>query len=265
MIALFHNIRKSLLQSGQARRYLLYAIGEIALVVIGILIALKINTWNIDRLNSIEEERILIAVVQKVDFNRFQHSRGSSYYTEVVDAAERILLKILNDKTVLIPEEMATDLHFLTKRFLMGANNATHLYDELIGSGQLGLISSHEIRQRITTLKVNLELLAAYEILQTEFVDNQLIPYLNKHVDRISISAIGSKSDPSRYDALINIEFATKVKKDYASSFQNLLEDQEFANMLLELVKKTKQLLPIYGRIEEDLNMIDSLIKLESS
>jgi hypothetical protein len=46
MIAFFRNIRKSLLQSGQARKYILYAIGEITLVVIGILIALQINNWN---------------------------------------------------------------------------------------------------------------------------------------------------------------------------------------------------------------------------
>jgi len=35
-----------MIESGIARKYLLYAIGEIALVVIGILIALQINNWN---------------------------------------------------------------------------------------------------------------------------------------------------------------------------------------------------------------------------
>ena len=46
MLTFFRRIRKGLLGSGQARKYLLYAIGEIALVVIGILIALQINNWN---------------------------------------------------------------------------------------------------------------------------------------------------------------------------------------------------------------------------
>ncbi|MDH3650216.1 MAG: hypothetical protein OEQ53_11065 [Saprospiraceae bacterium] len=41
MITFFRRIRKALLDSGQARKYLLYAVGEIALVVIGILIALQ--------------------------------------------------------------------------------------------------------------------------------------------------------------------------------------------------------------------------------
>jgi DNA polymerase III delta prime subunit len=46
MIKLFRNIRKNLLQEGKTANYLKYAIGEIVLVVIGILIALQINNWN---------------------------------------------------------------------------------------------------------------------------------------------------------------------------------------------------------------------------
>lgn len=46
MLSFFRKIRKSLIDQSSARRYLVYAIGEIALVVIGILIALQINNWN---------------------------------------------------------------------------------------------------------------------------------------------------------------------------------------------------------------------------
>ncbi|MET6992060.1 DUF6090 family protein [Sediminicola arcticus] len=46
MIKFFRNIRKNLLSEGKTTKYLKYAIGEIILVVIGILIALQINNWN---------------------------------------------------------------------------------------------------------------------------------------------------------------------------------------------------------------------------
>ena len=46
MLTFFRRIRKSFLGSGSTGKYLLYAIGEILLVVIGILIALQINNWN---------------------------------------------------------------------------------------------------------------------------------------------------------------------------------------------------------------------------
>ncbi|HMC01869.1 MAG TPA: DUF6090 family protein [Flavobacteriaceae bacterium] len=49
MIKFFRIIRKKLLAEGKTTNYLKYAIGEIVLVVIGILIALQINNWNEER------------------------------------------------------------------------------------------------------------------------------------------------------------------------------------------------------------------------
>ena len=46
MVTFLRKIRRSLVDSGSSGRYLLYAIGEIALVVIRILIALQMNNWN---------------------------------------------------------------------------------------------------------------------------------------------------------------------------------------------------------------------------
>ena len=55
MLKFFRKIRQNLIGKGDAKKYLLYAIGEILLVVIGILIALQINNWNQNRLNQIKE------------------------------------------------------------------------------------------------------------------------------------------------------------------------------------------------------------------
>ncbi|REG87831.1 DUF6090 family protein [Winogradskyella sediminis] len=49
MIKFFRKIRRNLLSEGKTRKYFKYAIGEIVLVVIGILIALQINNWNENR------------------------------------------------------------------------------------------------------------------------------------------------------------------------------------------------------------------------
>ena len=51
MIKFFRNIRKTNLKEGKAINYFKYAIGEIVLVVISILIALQINSWNENRKN----------------------------------------------------------------------------------------------------------------------------------------------------------------------------------------------------------------------
>jgi hypothetical protein len=59
MIKLFSKFRKNLLAEGKTTRYLKYAIGEIILVVIGILIALNINNWNEGRNNRDAEIKTL--------------------------------------------------------------------------------------------------------------------------------------------------------------------------------------------------------------
>jgi hypothetical protein len=57
MIKFFRKIRKNLLSEGKTSKYFKYAIGEIVLVIIGILIALQINNWNeIRKSNKIEKE-----------------------------------------------------------------------------------------------------------------------------------------------------------------------------------------------------------------
>ena len=50
MLRFFRQLRKDQLMSDKSRKYLLYALGEILLVVIGILLALQINNWNTERL-----------------------------------------------------------------------------------------------------------------------------------------------------------------------------------------------------------------------
>ncbi|MDT0558335.1 DUF6090 family protein [Ichthyenterobacterium sp. W332] len=64
MIKFFRHIRKSLIEQNKMGKYFKYAIGEIILVVIGILIALQINTWNEDRKNRVKE-KVYITNIQR--------------------------------------------------------------------------------------------------------------------------------------------------------------------------------------------------------
>lgn len=65
MIKLFKNIRKNMLKEGKTTNYLKYAIGEIILVVIGILIAVSINNWNENR--KVKKQEIQIYTELKSD------------------------------------------------------------------------------------------------------------------------------------------------------------------------------------------------------
>ena len=59
MLTFLRKIRKLLIDSGSIRKYLLYGVGEILLVMIGILLAMQVNNWNDEKKYSKTEVRIL--------------------------------------------------------------------------------------------------------------------------------------------------------------------------------------------------------------
>ncbi len=66
MIKLFRNIRKKLLEQGKTTNYLKYAIGEIILVVIGILIALQLNNWKESNTERSLEKEYIVSLIEDI-------------------------------------------------------------------------------------------------------------------------------------------------------------------------------------------------------
>ena len=69
MISFFRKIRQKLLQQNKVARYIIYALGEILLVVIGILIALQVNTWKEENTISKIEQEALINLTEDFLYN----------------------------------------------------------------------------------------------------------------------------------------------------------------------------------------------------
>ncbi|APY07251.1 hypothetical protein BWZ20_02545 [Winogradskyella sp. J14-2] len=72
MIKFFRKIRQNLLMENKIGKYFKYAIGEIVLVVIGILIALQINNWNEQRKEHSKEQALLKRLEKEFISNRNQ-------------------------------------------------------------------------------------------------------------------------------------------------------------------------------------------------
>ena len=69
MLKLFRRIRQDLITANKFSKYFLYALGEIFLVVIGILIALQINNWNQNRIDSKIEKQLLTELLENLEVN----------------------------------------------------------------------------------------------------------------------------------------------------------------------------------------------------
>jgi hypothetical protein len=100
MLTFFRKIRKALLDSGSTRKYLLYAIGEILLVMIGILLALQVNNWNEWRKDRLKETKILEELVENLEVNantleqliKMNYRRDSLSSEIIISALESKLL-----------------------------------------------------------------------------------------------------------------------------------------------------------------------------
>ena len=252
MLTLFRRIRKSLLSSGSVKKYTLYAIGEIALVVIGILIALQINNWNQSRLDRIEEQKILVAISKDVNRIKYWCDLCASSSQAVLKGSTQLLNVVHSDDQDYPEVQREQDLARIFERCLVGTGLAENIYDVLKSSDQLELITSRELRNELSNLDSQLGTMIAFERLQNDFMDNQLKPLVNQFIDRTQLNykMVG-------YEIAIDTsEFDKRFKSDY----QGLNEQREFSNLLVDFMIHTNEIIDLYRLIHESTGIIDSLL-----
>ena len=93
MIKFFRKVHQQSLAENKFSQYLIYAVGEIALVVIGILIALNINNWNEEQNNRTKREELLIGMTKDLAQDITSHDRLIGFYKNRLEFFERHLQK----------------------------------------------------------------------------------------------------------------------------------------------------------------------------
>jgi hypothetical protein len=91
MIRFSRTIRQNLLAQGRVTRYFTYAIGEIVLVVIGILIALSINNWNQERIQNSKSQELLRGIRKDLDQDITTLTRMINHYEDRMSFFDRHL------------------------------------------------------------------------------------------------------------------------------------------------------------------------------
>ena len=91
MLRFFRQIRQRLLTDNKFSKYLLYAVGEILLVMIGILLALQVNNWNEARKSRADEIKILANIKKALQSdleNQFGlHATNIKWYNQSTTGA----------------------------------------------------------------------------------------------------------------------------------------------------------------------------------
>ena len=108
MIKFFRRIRQQLLTENRFSKYFLYALGEIFLVVIGILIALQINNWNQYKKERAKEKEVLEDIMNNLNRNN-ELIRNSLMTIYEIDKSSDIVISVIRNKE---PYSDTLDLHF---------------------------------------------------------------------------------------------------------------------------------------------------------
>jgi Family of unknown function (DUF6090) len=141
MIKFFRKIRQNMIKENRASKYLLYAIGEIVLVVIGILIALSINNWNDSRKDNLREQTYYKTVINDlvndtVLINKKIHDNVNKM-NHNENLRKRIHSKHVTIDTII---NIAQDEFFVENISIPDFNNNT--FETLIASGDLSLLNT---------------------------------------------------------------------------------------------------------------------------
>ena len=222
------------MEQNKVSKYLLYAIGEIVLVVIGILIAFGLNSWNKTRENNIREKEILLSIqgefkqnlielenyVKTIDFSNNHRSIiltyleefGPDYIPSALDSLEYHLNRSY--------EERSLDLGQGSIR-------------TIINSNELSLIRSDSLRALLTSWELDNIDHNEEDKLYLDIVYHNYIPLLTKYYPmkyiHRSFPHIGSIY-------LLNDKFSgfiSKSQSKYTPNIKELIKDSDFENLLI--------------------------------
>ena len=152
MIPFFRKTRKKLADDNKPLKYLRYAIGEIVLVVIGILIALSINNWNEDRKSKLMADEVYTNLLISLEQDAIEAQRITGLLTKSLETHKKLILRGTDTyATEMNPHELDT----LIGEILLGVWSffpKTGVYDLITSNNSLDLLQSNKIKSLLINL-----------------------------------------------------------------------------------------------------------------
>jgi hypothetical protein len=149
MIKFFRNIRQNLLSEGKTGKYLKYAIGEIILVMIGILLALQVSNWNQQRIAAQKEQLLLEALHDEFVENKAQFEKVIARHKSAMASTQFVIAQFpIDPKRINLntfKEKMNNWGHWIS------FNPSQGVIRSLVNTSSFELISNPELRKLLVS------------------------------------------------------------------------------------------------------------------
>jgi len=239
MIPFFRKIRKKMADDNKPIKYLRYAIGEIALVVIGILIALQINNWNEDRKRQNEEVALLSDIRLNLETMLINFIKDTTDNSIDIRVYGKIESYIKND----LPYSNELDTAIGSLTFWNSPFINASAYNTLQSKG-LDLIKNEALKNQIVKMYEYDAKRLTEDYEEGEKQLNSLIvdPFFAKHMRRLPKKSL-----------------VIAIPND----FENLKKNDEFANILSMVIRQRKRGIVIYGEVIVEMKSLIHEIEKE--
>jgi hypothetical protein len=254
MISFFRKIRQKLLSQNQVTRYLVYALGEIALVMIGILLALQVNNWNEERKIRIAEQSILQNLRTELILN-IQNLETDISYHELAHQCSFELLRLFGTDISSIPSITLDTLLFNAETvYTFEVRNG--YIKSIISSGNLDYLRNEELKSMLTSFEGEVvDGLEEFDVVKSLII-NRLWPAIDGKISSSNrILSDGEYKDfPKGF-----------YTSDYQWFFQNRLVEDILSNVdswRIDAINDEKALLVFFNHLLQIIDQeIDSKTK----
>ena len=214
MIPFFRKIRKKMADDNKPLKYLRYAIGEIVLVVFGILIALSINNWNEHRKSRLQEVNILTKLNTDLKANVIE-IKGLKDMTEKRIKASQTILNYFEENKA-IDDSLKHSFELINNDDLFNNANTTYKYIENQG---VNILRNDSILSKITSMyERHFKNIENRENKNWKILTDDLRPLMDVHLE---------VSEPQ--DKVFNEEYALNKPID----MEALSENMQFKNVIV--------------------------------
>lgn len=247
MVSVFKTIRHKLSNEGKFFQYARYAIGEILLIVIGILLALYLNNLNEKRSIQQEQVKVLHEIISNLDASIQAFERTIETERSYLDFNK----KILDHFEKKLPYDPSLDMAFGTYFWTISTNPVTGAYEHLKEKG-LDLVQNDSLRQSISFLFESefTILKEENEFWSNSFQQNISYPYHVRHFRKYfpddQVSENFEFAKPVNYSALSEDPYFLNINTEIISNRGWNIRSLEILILKMEKLKKS-----IYRELDE--------------
>ena len=254
MIKFFRHFRKRLIQENKMGKYFKYAIGEIVLVVIGILLALQINNWNQQRIEDKKEIELLSDLKDEFHYNLNELEVSIKINKKVSESCTE-LTKIIRSNTIAKKPDKVDELLIAIGNF-NSFDARTGVSSEIVNSDKLSILKNEALRRQLSNWLTFIVDSEEDILFRSDNYSINLIPFLMKRFplangeltkklayDKHNYLETYQEKSPFKFNLSQNelMEFENQIwhhkhNQDYVAI--NELNLKDFINATLDMIEK---------------------------